>query len=118
MLLTIFNILLAGNPEVGEPCKRVRPVKEPDLIYDFIVVGCKLWKALKSIVYRAFIKQLLSGIYAKFYSYVSRLAGAGGAAVAGRLSEVKDWKVLLVEAGPDEPAGAEIPSNLLLYLGN
>lgn len=45
-------------------------------------------------------------------------AGAGGAAVAGRLSEVKDWKVLLIEAGPDEPAGAEIPSNLLLYLGN
>lgn len=38
--------------------------------------------------------------------------------MAGRLSEVPNWKVLLLEAGPDEPAGAEIPSNLQLYLGN
>lgn len=37
--------------------------------------------------------------------------------MAGRLSEVKNWNVLLVEAGPDEPAGSEIPGNLQLYLG-
>ncbi|KOX78881.1 Glucose dehydrogenase [acceptor], partial [Melipona quadrifasciata] len=45
-------------------------------------------------------------------------AGAGGSTVAGRLSEVEKWKVLLIEAGPDEPAGAEIPANLQLYLGS
>jgi len=38
--------------------------------------------------------------------------------VASRLSENPNWSVLLVEAGPDEPAGAEIPSNLQLYLSN
>ncbi|KAK9304106.1 hypothetical protein QLX08_004466 [Tetragonisca angustula] len=83
LFLTLLNILLVTNPKIGEPCERVTPVEDPDLIYDFIVVG----------------------------------AGAGGAAVAGRLSEVEKWKVLLIEAGPDEPAGAEIPGNLLLYLG-
>lgn len=38
--------------------------------------------------------------------------------MASRLSEVRNWSVLLVEAGPDEPAGAEVPSNFGSYLGN
>lgn len=44
--------------------------------------------------------------------------GAAGPIVAARLSEVEKWNVLLIEAGPDEPAGAEIPSYLQAYLGN
>lgn len=34
------------------------------------------------------------------------------------MSEVPDWKVLLVEAGPDEPTGTQIPSMFLNYLGS
>lgn len=50
--------------------------------------------------------------------YVFNSGGAAGSVVAARLSEIKNWNVLLVEAGPDEPAGMEIPSNLQLYLRN
>lgn len=49
--------------------------------------------------------------------FVFILGGAAGSVVASRLSEVKDWSVLLVEAGPDEPADTQIPSNLLIFLG-
>lgn len=51
-------------------------------------------------------------------SYVLNSGGAAGSVVAARLSEIKNWNVLLVEAGPDEPPGMQIPSNLQLYLSN
>ncbi|XP_072748068.1 glucose dehydrogenase [FAD, quinone] isoform X2 [Anoplolepis gracilipes] len=51
------------------------------------------------------------------YDFIVVGGGAAGPVVASRLSENANWSVLLVEAGPDEPAGTQIPSNLLLYLG-
>ena len=37
--------------------------------------------------------------------------------MASRLSDLPEWKVLLLEAGPDEPPGADIPSMVAMFLG-
>lgn len=43
-------------------------------------------------------------------------AGSAGAIVAGRLSEIADYKVLLIEAGDDPPESSEIPLKWSLAL--
>jgi len=38
--------------------------------------------------------------------------------VASRLSEIPHWRVLLIEAGGNEPTGTQVPSMFLNFLGS
>ncbi|CAH1163506.1 unnamed protein product [Phaedon cochleariae] len=69
------------------------------------------------------ISEMCQRILPKFrpdaeYDFVVIGGGSGGATAAGKLSEIPGWKVLLIEAGNDEPPGSQIPSMVVSYHGN
>ncbi|KAJ8676547.1 hypothetical protein QAD02_012334 [Eretmocerus hayati] len=52
------------------------------------------------------------------YDFVIVGGGSAGCVLANRLSEISEWKVLLIEAGQEEPVVADMPGMMATIWGS
>lgn len=60
---------------------------------------------------------IICDLYLHSYDFVVVGAGVAGPIVTTRLAENPNWKILLIEAGPETPTGTSIPSLSMNAIG-